>query len=490
MLKKDIEMLHDHITGQQTTIAHNSDLFCIYEGDLLRFVVEDLKNQLSLESFSMAKKRIPPINVLIRLIDKLSKIYQQNPARSVVADTGSEKDDVLLEWYSSSMDINNIMNCSNEFLNLFKSNLIQPYVYKGMPKLRSIASDSFTVYSDSDIDPTRPTHVITFHSIVEQGQEVKLYYVYTDEEFMIFDQYQTLRTDLMEHFGNPEGVNIAGKIPFVYVNKSKNLLIPKIDTDIKKMTILLPVMLADLNFAVMMQAFSIIYGVDIDDKGIKMSPNAFWRFKSDESTDKTPQLGVLKPQVDTASTLQLIQSEIGLWLQTRGIKPGAVGQLTAENFASGISKMIDEMDTSEERQKQVSIYQNVESELWNLITQHMHPMWRKQNAINTSLEWSPGVEIRTDFSEQLPLLNRGDIVADLKLEMEAGFTSRFRAIKKLNPRMSDAEVEALMQEIDEENVKTTATEPMEASKISEEKEDIDRPKQEQSSEEQADEERG
>ncbi len=471
--KDQIELLHDYVLEQRDLIKHNDDLFTIYEGDLLRFIVAELQTQLSKESFGMAEKRIPPINVLVRLIDKLSKIYQQNPVRTIEENTGAEKDAELLDWYEKSMDANNIMNCSNEFLNLFKNNLIQPYIHNGMPKLRAIASNSFTVYSDSAVDPTMPTHVITFHSIMEQGKETKLYYVYTDEHFFIFDEHKELRRDIMASLGNEEGVNVAGKIPFVYVNRSKNLLVPLMDSDIKKMTILLPVMLSDLNFAVMMQAFSIIYGVDIDDTGIKMSPNAFWNFKSDESTDKTPQIGVLKPQVDTGATLNLIQSEIGLWLQTRGIKPGAVGQLTVENFASGISKMIDEMDTSEERQKQVSIYQGVEEQLWKLITDYMHPMWRKQGVIDSTLDWSPGVEVRTDFSEQLPLLNRGDIVADLKLEMEAGFISKFRAIQKLNPRMSEEEVDLLMKEIEEEKAANAARFGLPVKNDGEAKEDDD-----------------
>lgn len=441
----NIDALHDHVLSQKGLIEHNNDLFSIYEGDLLRFVQAELKDQLSPESFGMAEKRIPPINILIKLIDKLSKIYQQTPVRYV--ENGGEKDKELLSWYEKSMDINNIMNSSNEFMNLFKNNLVQPYVNKGKAKLRSIPSNSFTVWSDSDIDPTEPTHVITFHSIIENGQEVKVYYVYTDENFLIFDQNRQIRRDLMAKYNNPDGVNAVGKIPFVYVNQSNNLLIPLIDSDIKRMIILLCVQLGDLNFASFLQSFSIIYGIDIDDTGIKMAPNAFWNFKSDESTDKTPQLGILKPQVDTEATLNLIQAEMSLWLQTRGIKPGSVGQLTSENFASGISKMIDEMDTSEERQKQVSIYQNVEHELWGLITNHMHPYWRSQNMIDTPLNWTPGVEIRTDFSPQLPLLNRGDIVRDLQSEVAAGFISKKRAIKKLNPRMTDEAIEELLAEI-------------------------------------------
>ncbi len=453
-LEGKLGKLKEYIDAQGEVIQHNSDLFDIYEGDLLRFVLDDLKNQISIESFGLASKRIPPINVLVKVIDKLSQIYQQNPTRSVV--NGNSTDAELLSFYQKSMCLNSRMNSGNENYNLYKNTLFQPYISNKLPKLRAVPSNAFTVFSESEIDPTIPTGVITFHSgkSIDKSRKVTLYYTYTDEEFFVFDSEKKPRPDVMLMFNNIEGKNIYGKIPFVYVNASKNLLIPKIDSDIKKMIILLPVMLADLNFAVMMQAFSIIYGIDVDDKGIKMSPNAFWTFKSDPTVDKTPQIGVLKPQVDSQATLELIQAQVGLWLETKGLKSSSVGKLTAENYASGIAKMIDNVDTSESRQKQVETFREAEESLWDLIINHMHPVWRSKNIIDTSLDFSKNIFIQTNFSPQLPMINRGEVVKDLDAEVKAGFISRRRAIQKLNPSFSEQEIDELILEIEEEQSAT------------------------------------
>lgn len=450
LLSGKLESLSEYVTSQKKVIQHNSDLFDIFEGDLLGFVLEELRNQISIESFGLAEKRIPPINILTKLVDKLSQIYQQSPTRYVVG--GVPKDDELLSFYQKSMSINSKLNSGNENYNLYKNTLLQPYIFNKKPQLRAIPSNAFTVFSDSEIDPTVPTGVITFHKgrSLDKERSVDLYYVYTDEDFMVFDSEKKERTDILLRFDNLEGKNIYGKIPFIYVNASKNLLIPKIDTDIKKMIILLPIMLADLNFAVMMQAFSIIYGIDIDDQGIKMSPNAFWTFKSDPSNDKTPQIGVLKPQVDSEATLKLIQAEIGLWLETKGLKSSSVGSLTPDNYASGIAKMIDNVDTSEARQKQVETFKNAEENLWDLIINQMHPVWRSKNVIDISLDFSKNISIQTNFSPQLPMINRGEVVKDLDAEVKAGFTSRRRAIQKLNPSFSEKEIDELIVEIEEE----------------------------------------
>lgn len=448
-LADQVDVLWDHIKSQGKLCSHNEKLFDIYEGDLLQYALDELSKQINFQSFDKAKHRLPPINVLVRLIDKLSKIYQQEPSRDITSERSEDSE--LLAFYQNEMSFNKKMNNCNEFFNLFKNSLIQPYVFRKKPRLRTISSNMFTVFSDSKVDPNHPTHVITYHAGKDnKGNPTNLYYAYTDDEFMIFDEQKDIRYELMGELGLDDGINVAGTIPFVYANRSSNLLIPKRDTDVLAMTILLPVMLADLNFAVMYQAFSIIYGIDLNDTGIVKSPDAFWNFTSDPDSDKNPQLGILKPQVDIDATLNLIQAEISMWLQTKGIKPGAVGKLTPENFASGIAKILDEMDTSEERQKQVTIYEDVEKEFWYKITNHMHPMWRKRDMIDTTLDFSMSAEVTTNFAPQLPLLNRGDLVDDLKKEVDAGFTTRFRAIKKLNPRMSDEDVNQLIAEIDAE----------------------------------------
>lgn len=448
-LKNDIPALLNHIQSNAKYWADNHALIDIYEGNLKPYVENDLRQQLSAQAFSQAKFRISPINVLQRIVDKLSKIYQEDPTRRV--EDGSDTDSELLEFYDSAYRTNTTMNCSNEFFNMSKASLLEPYVHKGKPKLRVIPNDRFLPWSNDEVDPQNPTHIIVSH-----GQETyfegaekrhrKLFRVYTDDEFIIFDSDGNVRTDKMGD--NTDGVNPYGRIPFVYVNRSKNLLVPKLDTDMLTMTLLIPVAISDINFATMMQCFSIIYTIDADVEGMKKSPNAVWHLKTDADGVK-PEIGTVDPSVDSDKALTLIQAEFSLWLNTKGIKPGSIGKLTTDNFASGISKMIDEMDTSEDRKKQVSFYADAEEDLWSL-TKTMHDYWVSTNQIDTMPLFSVDAKVVTDFQEQLPTLTRGDIVEDLELEVNSGFTSRRRAIQKLNPKMTEEEIDELIAEIDAE----------------------------------------
>jgi hypothetical protein len=399
---------------------------------------------MSPQSFEQQMHRLCPINILPKIVDKLTNIYQTAVTREVV--NGSETDAALLGWYANSFAVNRRMNTANEFYNLTKASLVFPYVSNGAPRLRVIKNDRFAVISTDPIEPNKPTHVVVFGDKVD-GKDI--YWTWSATEFLISDESGETRQDLMIKYDNPLGVNPVGRLPFVYINASSELYPPQ-DTDTLTMVKLLPIMCSDLNLAAMFQCFSILYGIDISDTNLKFAPNAFWSLKSDPTSDKKPEIGSIKPQVDYDQVLNLIQSQLTMWLSSKGIRAGSIGTLTAENAASGISKMIDEMDTFDARQKQVSIFEDAERELWDLTLNHMHPYWVASGMIDNPAIFTPTAAVVTKFAIQLPQQTRGQVVRDIKEEFAAGFISRRRALVKLNPEMTDAEIDELQAEIIEE----------------------------------------
>jgi len=441
------------------TLKHNENLLCILEGELLKFIESHLKEEFSEKSFKNIQPRIAPINFLKRIIDKTSKIYQQNPQRVIV--DGTDQDQELLDWYVKSMRLNSKLNTGNEYFNTFKTNLNQVYLDDMKPKVRPIANDRFFLYSTNMIDRTVPTEVLLpFGQDMRKdarGNDVKvdLFKLYSDDQILIVDD----AGDVISNPENPEGINPFGSLNglFMYVNRSTNFLLPPMDSDTMRMTVLIPVLLSDLNYAVKYQAFSILYGIDVDDENLAKSPDAFWMFKTDPGDDKKPELGQIKPQVDITDVIQLITTELSMWLNSRNIRPGSVSDLSAENMISGISKLVDEMDTSDERQKQAELYSSAEEDWWSGLMHNVHPYWVSQNSIEMSQLFSPNARVEVTFPEQLPMLRRGQIVNDLKTEVEAGFISRESAMKKLNPEWTEKRLNQELASI--ENPITLEVEP-------------------------------
>lgn len=436
--------IHAAVLSKREYLGHQFQLLDIFEGNLSKYVDMELSNQLSMQSYLQAKNRISPINILPKVIDKLTNIYQTTVIRTVVDGTESQQE--MLDWYQKEMTTNMVMNNSNELFNLCRTSLIYPYTYKGMPRIRAILNDRFVVVSNDQMNPEIPTDVIL---IAGRMEGVTIYWYWNATEFYIADSEGKRRVDLMSQMGNVDGINPIGRLPFVYVNESKHRLTPMPDMDTLKIVKLLPVMLSDLNLAAMFQSFSIVYGIDLDDTDLKFSPNAFWRLKSDATTDKKPEIGTIKPTVDFDQVLRLVESQLSIWLETKGIKASTVGTLTTDNAASGISKLIDNMDTFEARQKQVAVYSAAEKDLWDLVLNYMAPYWAATGMLDgPAFPYGLPVQVNTQFSVQLPAQERGAVVRDLRDEYAAGFISRRGAMKRLNPEMTDDELEDLIEEID------------------------------------------
>lgn len=389
------------VRDKRSYLNLNHELFEIYQGCLLEYVEKELAAQLSPQSYAQAQFRIPPINVLRRIIDKLAKVYAVPPMRTT---TGTDEEKELVAWYQDAFRINQRMATANAYFNLFKNCLIEPFVHRpdptlpGKPRLRIISSDKFVPISWDAQDPTVLTAVVIYQGKYRaDGGKSRKYYMAADAQtFFYFDEDGKNITAQMAPADNPMGLNVYGRLPYVYVNRSLDAIMPVQDSDMRRMATLIPTLLADTNYASMFQAFSILYGIDVDDQGLKMAPNAFWAFKSTKEDGK-PQVGTLTPQMQVDGSLNLIASQLAFWLNSRGIRPGAIGEVNGTNFSSGIAKMIDEMDTAEDRKEQIPYFKDAEEELWDLVLHTMHPVWKMGGWIENQADFSPSSFVTVTF---------------------------------------------------------------------------------------------
>lgn len=444
-LQDKIEHIANSIKDNSEYFRNNEDRLDIYEGNLLPYVDKVLQKTLSDNYYNAIKERIIPINVLTRVIDKMSKVYIDNPNRS-------SKDAATKKWIAEvekSSSINMIMGVCDSYSHLFKGYLLQPYVSDEEIKLRPVAYDRFMPFSKSD-NPEKMTGlaVIMGEKIGIDGKKYKSVFYYEDDIFipiLIGNGKPRIDTEKLE--GN-DGENVFGFIPYVYGNRSLTRIMPKQDTDIMQIAKTIPVMLSDLGGAVMFQCFSVLYGIDINADNLTMTPNAFWSLKSDQKSDTRPEIGTIKPQVDSDKARDFIKDVFSLWLETKGVRIGSIGSMNGANSASGISKIIDEMDVYELKKQQIEFFKKEENELWQKLVK-MNNHWSKLGEIDTAI-LPEDVEITVEFDEPRPEISRDVEVETLKKEVDSKFTDRETAMIKLHPDLSPKEIQAMKEKIDEE----------------------------------------
>jgi hypothetical protein len=446
------ELIISHIKKHESEIGFNESIFEILEGDLLSHVAASLKEQLSENSYSSAMERVAPINIFRKINDKLSTLYVDDPKRNTELDSDQE----LIDDYTKEASINTFMEDLNKGYNAYKWSVIELYEDEGV-KSRVLPSHQFLPYGNDKKNPLKVTAIIKFMgdqtkdpstSGLKRKKTVRKYWVYSNEEFMAIDSDGDLvEEDMVEN----DGINPFGVLPFVFASKSRYLLVPKPDKDDLKLSILFPVLLTDLNFAAKFLAHSIFYGIDIDSDNLKLSPDAVWIFKSDED-GKKPEVGTIKPEVSIDEVLTLAKEQIGAWLDTKNVKVGSIGKMDGSAASSGISKIIDESDTSRERKKQEKFFKAIELQYWRVLaTMHNRLVEAKRIRNMKTFSEPKNLIVTVKYSEQKPIQSRLDKITELKTERDAGFKSTKTAIKELNPDMDEEYIETEMILIDEEN---------------------------------------
>jgi hypothetical protein len=315
-------------------------------------------------------------------------------------------------------------------------------------RFRAVPSNQFLAYSDDLIDPMRITAIIKFMGEVNVGGATRnKYWIYTKDYFIpMLDDGTVYAADLE---GN-DGINPYGVIPFQYASMSEYLLVPMPDRDTKQMSTLIPVLITDQNFGSLFLSMPILYAIDGSLENLPVSPNMFVNLQSNDDT-KQAQLGVVKAEPDLEAQMNHVKNQLAMWLESRDIKPGTVGKLDGENFSSGISKIISEMETIENRKMQEEIFRDVERKFWKRLAV-MHNELAKVGRIGNRQMFSDpeNLDVLVEYQEDKILESRADKVLRLKIEKDAGFTSLRKAISELNPNLESDEISDLIKEIDEE----------------------------------------
>lgn len=442
MLKQKRKEIIEYIKANRNFIATNTEALDIYEGNLLPYVDRILSQSLSSNYYNAIRDRVLPINILQRFIDKVSVTYSKSPKRTSM----DERNQEFVDFYEDALDIDQSGYIADAYSNMFKMYAWEPYIDKnGNPAIRELAGNSFLVMSDSAVNPEEETIFIKFMGRKTEDEDSLLLFVYSDTEF---DAFYLNGNEASEYLVENQGINPIGVIPFVYGKRQKNRLLPVLDSDMLKICKAIPVMLTDGAGAQMFSCFSILYGVDVNFDNAKMSPNVIWSLKSDRESDKTPQIGTIKPEADTQKVIEFVITIFTLWLETKGVRIGSMGQLTSGNLASGISKMIDELDVYEIIKKSQEWFEKDEEELWNIKLPKIHNYWIKSGMVDPSsvpgLMPDTDLDISVEFEEPKPMKSRIEEINEIKAEIELGTMTLEQAIKVLHPEYEQETVDEVL----------------------------------------------
>jgi hypothetical protein len=399
------------------------------------------------ETIEDLQARILPLNILRKINEKQSGVYNEPPIRNVV-DKNTD-DEALVQSYTEVMALNLRMKEANKYFKLNKRTLMEVYANeKGEPQVRNLPKHTYEVYSFSKLSPSMPQLVCVILNDDKIDAEKSLFALWTDESYMVVNGRGDIKFDIMQELNNAELVNPYGKLPFVYINESSLSVDPIQNDDLVKASIVVPLIITDLCFAQKYMSWGIIYTIgEVGD--VPVNPNSVLPMQYGMDGQK-PEIGTIKPEVDTDKVLMLVKTIIAIVLSTNNLSVGSIKfDLNAQDVASGVAKILDSAESIEDKRDQQGYFHKAEKDLWSLLKDYMVPYWRQTNKLSEEFnkEFSQSFEIQVIFQEPKALVSDQEKVDLAKKRLESGFSTLARELAFLYPHMSREEIANLEQEI-------------------------------------------
>lgn len=449
-MAKSLKEIIDFVQSPENSDRVKEDFkrFSIYNGNLRDTIKEAISREFKRpETVTELSKRIVPINIMQKIINKLAGVYNQAPIRTAKSKDMGDQD--LIDLYSESFKINQKMKFSNRYFKKCKHTMLEPYLdHKGIPRMRALSSHMYTPIGFDPVEPDRMTMMVKHIHVDKMDKKNTRFQVWTDEEFAIVDGDGQVVMDEMNAINNPDGVNPFGTIPFTYIAESDDgNLIPIPDDDLVSMSVVIPLLLTDLAFASKYQLWSILAFIGAKSENVTFNPNSIM--------DLPPgaDIKVIKPELDSDKALKMVSSLVAMLLSTKNLSTGDVKiELDSGDPASGVAKMLDNAETTEDRQDQQEFFRCGEAEFWDKYAHNILPVWVDSGRMNPDYvgSFQDDFELSIRFADPKPLLGDKDKIELEKAKIEAGFTTEMRALQAVNPELDADEVKKLREEIGKE----------------------------------------
>jgi len=453
VLTKDLlEFYAKQIDETEYRILREDDLkrSYVFNGKIKQVVQDAIKQEFKKpETILELNNRLIPINIVAKAIWKLAQVYNEAPLRKPY--DNNEDDSMLVSQYEQEMKIDRTFKEVNAHFKLYKRALVEIYQDRfGRPALRPVDRPNYEVFSTSTISPEIPDIVIKIVKHDPNPKKTRLVW-WSDESHFITNGKGEVLSDEMAKINNPDGVNPYGVLPFVYINQSQTQIVPFPDDDLLRTGIAIPLLLSDLSFASKYQAWSMIYTIGVDGE-IPINPNSVVSLEFGENGQR-PEIGMIKPEVDIPQMLEFVRTLVAMLLSTKNLSVTTVSaDLNADNVASGISKMLDQAETIEDRKDQQQFFIEAEKELWEKLAHNIVPVWIKQKDFPQDLKqtFSPDFELAIYFKQPAVLRTEKERVEDSAFKIDKGLSTLRIELKSLNPQLDDNEVDDLVDQIKED----------------------------------------
>lgn len=458
----------------------------IYKDGGKDFLIEHITQEFGKDAVD--EMRLAPINALKSWVDRKSIIY----ARPAVRSTELDSDQTLMDAYVDMLGFDNIMAKANRYYNLYsncelyviprfrgdnkmpKVSVIPPFLYSVVTNPLDQTEKAAIIFSSFDNDDESLTrkevqdvsHIQKEKSFKTEGDKVESNEAElganTSYIFWTKDNHFTVgpNGEIFVDPNNPENLNPIEKIPSITLRKDvDNEFWAMQGEDMVDMAMATQLGLTDLLSIAKHHGFSIMTVTSQERPqrlDIGLNKTVWLKQKEGQPPPSVAYVQAASPIGEYSALLdRILEISSTSNLLPSNIFSGSTGQ----DANSGVQEMMKSAATLMEIESQKPVLRDAELEVWMLLKD-----WH--NLLHSKSELPPELQSLGTFSEQFnpqityqdmkPVESEEQRITQVERLMDRGLISKRDAFKKLFPEFSDEQIEAKINEIEQEKVENAA----------------------------------
>lgn len=196
---------------------------------------------------------------------------------------------------------------------------------------------------------------------------------------------------------------------------------------------------------------------------VETGPHNLIRLRVKQGSSITPDYKLVSTDPHPDAWLRLIEVYVALLLTTNNLSPRNIsGKLDVANLASGVAKMIDESESTEDITEAQAYFSCKEEEFWDVVQAWLAvltPTDRLDDELAEITGIPADVEINTRFKQAGAVLSEDEKLSLILKKKQIGLTLFQDLLKLENPNLSDEEALELLGKIIEQRLSIQKQDP-------------------------------
>ncbi len=470
------------ITGEENLSRKRFEQrkFDVYRNRQDRYVIEKLESELK-PDFVKRMRKVLSINPCKRIIDEMASLYRTEPVRTF--ENADERAQAQLDAIYTDGMIDAKMRLANAYYKLHDQCALYVAPRDGLIDVRVLSPKDYDVVPDDENPEKAQAYILSvwdldLHASYDESnaQDVShTDYYFNDKNnqkiaddsdrmakrlFVVWDkQWHFTMNGLGEVVGEMVP-NPIGMLPFVDVAIEKDFqFFVRRGSGTVEFTIDLLAQLSDLASISRIQGYSqgVISSTE-EPKPITVGPDRIMWLKKDPNAPPgfEPSFQFVSPSPDLAGGLEIIDSQVKMFLSSQGIDVSTVSAKgEKKTFASGVDHLLANLDKFQASQQDMALFRWVELKLFNILVAWSNILQGVRvgpTALEESLQGGiipESVKMSIKFEAPHAVQTQTEVEDSVIRLMEAGLMSRKQAVARLY-EVSEEKAEEIIEEIDDE----------------------------------------